>query len=93
MTRRIFCKVLLVVVAIFGLLVLSGVLMAQGRSEEAFEHVRDVQERNIDRFMAMEGVEGTAIGYNQNDRLAIKVFTAGPQHPPKIVRLRRPRLI
>ena len=78
MTRRIFCKVLLVVVAIFGLLVLSGVLSAQGRSEEAFEHVKDVQERNSDRLMAMDGVEGTAIGYNQNDRLAVKVFTAGP---------------
>ncbi len=78
MTRRIFCKVLLVVVAIFGLLVLSGVLSAQGRSEEALEHVKDVQERNTNWLMAMEGVEGTAIGYNQNDRLAIKVFTAGP---------------
>lgn len=78
MTRRIFCKVLLVVVAIFGLLVLSGVLSAQGRSEDAFERVREVQERNTDRLMAMDGVEGTAIGYNQNERLAIKVFTAGP---------------
>ncbi|NQT00945.1 MAG: hypothetical protein HQ580_02870 [Planctomycetes bacterium] len=78
MTRRIFCKVLLVVVAVFGLLVLSSVLSAQGRSEDAFERVRDVQERNTDRLLAMDGVEGTAIGYNQNDRLAIKVFTAGP---------------
>jgi len=78
MTRRIFCKVLLVVVAVFGLLVLSGVLSAQGNRDWAFEHVKDVQERNIDRFMAMDGVEGTAIGYNQNDQLAVKVFTAGP---------------
>ena len=60
MTRRIFCKVLLVVVAVFGLLVLSGVLSAQGRSEDAFERVRDVQERNTDWLMAMNGVEGTA---------------------------------
>ena len=78
MTRRIFCKVLLVIVAVFGLLVLSGVLSAQGRSEWALEHVIEVQERNTDRLMAMNGVEGTAIGYNQNDRLAVKVFTAGP---------------
>ena len=78
MTRRVFCKVLLVIVAVFGLLVLSSVLSAQGRSEDAFERVRDVQERNTDRLLAMDGVEGTAIGYNQNDRLAIKVFTAGP---------------
>ncbi|HUU17999.1 MAG TPA: fibronectin type III domain-containing protein [Sedimentisphaerales bacterium] len=78
MTRRIFCKVLLVVVAIFGVMVLSGVLLAQGRSEDAFERVREVQERNTERLMAMDGVEGTAIGYNQNDQLAVKVFTAGP---------------
>jgi len=78
MTRRIFCKVLLVVVAIFGVLVLSGLLSAQGNRDWAFEHVRDVQDRNTDRLMAMNGVEGTAIGYNQNDQLAVKVFTAGP---------------
>ncbi len=78
MTRRIFCKVLLVIVAVFGLLVLSSILSAQGNRDWAFEHVKDVQERNIDRFMAMDGVEGTAIGYNQNDQLAVKVFTAGP---------------
>ncbi|MFH1884819.1 MAG: Ig-like domain-containing protein [Planctomycetota bacterium] len=78
MTRRIFCKVLLVVVAVFGLLVLSGVLMAQGRSQDAFDRVREVQERNTDRLMAMDGVEGTAVGFNQNDQLAVKVFTAGP---------------
>ncbi len=76
MTRRIFCKVLLVIVAVFGLLVLSGVLSAQGRSEEALEHVKDIQERNIDRLMAIDGVEGTAIGYNQNERLAVKVFVS-----------------
>ncbi len=78
MTRRIFCKVLLVVVAVFGLLVLSNVLLAQGNSENAFDRVREVQERHTDRLMAMNGVEGTAIGINQNDQLAVKVFTAGP---------------
>ncbi len=78
MTRRIFCKVLLVVVAIFGLLVLSSVLSAQGRSDWALEHVREVQERNTNWLMAIDGVEGTAIGFNLNERLAVKVFTAGP---------------
>jgi len=79
MTRRIFCKVLLVVVAIFGLLVLSGVLSAQGRrSENAFGRVRKAQERHTDRLMAMDGVEGTAIGFDQSGQLAVKVFTARP---------------
>ncbi len=78
MTRRIFCKVLLVVVTIFGLLVLSGVLSAQGRSENAFERVRKAQERHTERLMAMDGVEGTAIGLDQSGQLVVKVFTARP---------------
>ena len=78
MTRRIFCKVLLVVVAIFGVLVLSGVLMAQGRSEDAFERVRAVQERHTDWLMAIDGVEGTAIGFNPNARLSVTVLLERP---------------
>ena len=78
MTRRIFCKVLLVVVAIFGLLVLSNVLLAQGNSENAFERVREVQERNTDRLMAIDGVEGTAIGFNPNARLSVQVLLERP---------------
>jgi len=78
MTRQIFCKALLVVVVIFGLFVSSGVLSAQGNSDWAFDRVREVQGKHTDLLMAMDGVEGTAIGLNQNDRLAIKVFTARP---------------
>ena len=78
MTRRIFCKVLLVVVAIFGLLVLSGVLSAQGRSEDAFERVKYVQERNTDWLMAIDGVVGTAIGFNPNARLSVAVLLERP---------------
>ncbi len=78
MTRRIFCKVLLVVVAILGLLALSNVLLAQGNSENAFEHVREVQERNTERLMAMDGVEGTAIGSNPNARLSVLVLLERP---------------
>lgn len=74
MTRRIFYKVLLVVVAIFGLLVLSSVLLAQGRSEDAFDRVRDVQERNTDWLMAIEGVEGTAIGLGQGAQPVVLVL-------------------
>jgi len=78
MTRRIFCKVLLVVVAIFGLLVLSNVLLAQGNSENAFERVRDVQERHTTRLMAIDGVVGTAIGFNPNARLSVAVLLERP---------------
>lgn len=62
MTRRIFSRILLVVVAAIGLFVLSGVLLAQGNSETAFERVRAVQERHTDSLMAMKGVVGTAVG-------------------------------
>ena len=78
MLRRFFCKLLLVAIAIFSLLALSSAVMAQGRSADAFERVKEVQELHTERLMALKGVEGTAIGYNQNDRLAVKVFTAGP---------------
>ena len=60
MSRRLFCKLLLAVVAVFGLLVMSGVLLAQGRSADAFERVKYVQERNTDRLMEafLEGASG-----------------------------------
>jgi len=78
MTRRFFSKLLLVVVAVFGLLVLSSMLSAQGRSQDAFERVKEVQERHTDRLMAIEGVEGTAVGLDDSDRPAVKVFLENP---------------
>ena len=78
MLRRVFCKLLLVAIVIFSLLALSSAVMAQGRSADAFERVKEAQEKHTDVLMAMDGIEGTAIGYNQNDQLAVKVFTAGP---------------
>ena len=69
--------VLLVAVAFFALLLFSGTLSAKGNSQNAFDRVKEVQERHTGRIMELEGVEGTAIGFNQNDQLAVKVFTAG----------------
>jgi hypothetical protein len=68
----------LVVTVILALSVLSGVLLAQGRSEAAFERVKQVQERNTRRLMAIKDVVGTAVGHNQENRLAVKVFLARP---------------
>ena len=76
MSKRIFPKVLLLVVAVFGLLVLSNVLSAQGISQEAFERVKEVQERHTAHLLGIKGVEGTAIGFNENNHLAVKVFVA-----------------
>ena len=76
MSKRIFPKVLLVVVAVFGLLVLSNVLSAQGLGQEAFERVKEAQERHTANLLEIKGVEGTAIGLNENNRPAVKVFVA-----------------
>jgi PKD repeat protein len=76
MTRRFFCKLILVVMAVFSVLVLSGVAFGQGRSDEALERVIDIQERYTGALMARDGVEGTGIGHDNNGQLAIKVYTA-----------------
>ena len=78
MSKRIFCTVLLVVTAIVGILAVSGILLANGPGPDSFERAREAQERHTNGLLAMEGVEGTAIGLNENGRLAIKVFTAAP---------------
>jgi len=78
MTRRLFSKILLVVVSIFGLLVLAGVLSAQGRSEDAFERVKQVQERHTDRLMAIDGVVGTAVGLGDGAGHAVLVLLERP---------------
>jgi hypothetical protein len=63
MVRQTFCKILLAaVVVVFGVLALSGILFAQGRSADAFERVAEVQARHTEALMARPGVVGTAIG-------------------------------
>ncbi|MCJ7676059.1 MAG: hypothetical protein MUO33_13040, partial [Sedimentisphaerales bacterium] len=78
MTRRFFSKLLLVVVAVFGLLVLSSMLSAQGRSQDAFERVKEVQEKHTDRLMAIDGVVGTAVGLGDGAGHAVLVLLERP---------------
>ena len=78
MLRRFFFKVLLVAIAVFSFLAFSEVLFAQGRSSEAFERVKEVQERHTLKLMTKEGVEGTAVGMDENDQFVVKVYTARP---------------
>ncbi|UCG58742.1 MAG: fibronectin type III domain-containing protein [Phycisphaerales bacterium] len=78
MSRRILCRILLIVAVIASLLVLSGVLSAQGRSEEAFERVKEVQEAHTERLMAKDGVVGTAVGLDQDNQLAVAILTERP---------------
>ncbi|MFC1794781.1 Ig-like domain-containing protein [Planctomycetota bacterium] len=74
MIRRVFCKLLLVAIVIFSLLALSSAVMAQGRSEEAFERVKEVQERHALKLMAKKGVVGTAIGLNDKGKHVVMVM-------------------
>jgi PKD repeat protein len=77
MSRRLFIKLLLAV-AILGILSCSGVLLAQGRSEEALERAIAAQEKHTKVLMAINDVEGTAVGLDENDQFAVKVYTARP---------------
>lgn len=60
--------------AIVLLLVFSGALWAQGNSDNAFERVREVQERHTEKLMAKDGVAGTAVGLGSNGTRAILVL-------------------
>ena len=74
MTRQVFLKAMVTVVAVFGLLVFPSVLAAQGNSQQAFEHVKAVQEAHTDALMARTGVVGTAIGSGQGAQPVILVL-------------------
>jgi hypothetical protein len=74
MFTKIFYKVLLVVVVAVAVLFLSGVLSAQGNSGNAFERVKEVQEKHTARLMAIKGVVGTAVGFDPDDQPEVKVF-------------------
>lgn len=74
MTRRIFGKILLVVVVVLGLVSLSGILQAAGSSGAAFERVKAVQAAHTNRLMAIQGVVGTGIGLDGSNTQVLKVF-------------------
>lgn len=65
MSRRTVFQLLLAFVTIIAILFFTGGLSAQGNSEEAFERVKEVQERHTEKLMAKKGVVGTAIGHGQ----------------------------
>lgn len=65
MSKRILLNLLFVIFAIFSLLIPLDSVFAQGLSADAFERVREVQEKHTNNFMAKPGVVGTAIGLGQ----------------------------
>jgi len=78
MPRRLSSKLTLLAVAVLGLLFFSSVMLAQGHSEEALARAIAAQGKHISVLMAKEGVEGTAVGLDENDQFVIKVYTSRP---------------
>ena len=68
MSRRGLFQVLAMAVFTVCMLVFSGVASAQGRSDQAFERVKEVQERHTEKLMAKQGVVGTAVGRRRSRR-------------------------
>ena len=74
MWKRVTRRIFIAVVAVLALLVLPGILSAQGNSEWAFERVKEVQEAHTKALMAKAGVVGTAIGDGQGAQPIILVL-------------------
>ena len=62
MKRRRLFQAFVVLMATVCLLMLPGVLSAQGNSDNAFQRAIKVQERHTQELLAKEGVVGTAAG-------------------------------
>lgn len=74
MSRRRLSQMLVAAVVAIWLLAVSGVVSAQGNSEEAFARVKAVQERHTEKLMAKPGVSGTAIGAGQGAQPVVLVL-------------------
>jgi len=74
MSRRRLFQALLATVVALCMLAFSGVLSAQGNRENAFERVREVQERHTEKLMAKKGVVGTAVGLAESDEPAVLIL-------------------
>ncbi len=78
MSRRKWLQLLVVTVVTACLLVFSGLASAQGNRDNAFGHVKEVQERHTKDLMAKEGVVGTAVGDNDEGKNAVLVLLEKP---------------
>jgi hypothetical protein len=74
MSGKKLSQTLLATVIGVCLLAFTGVLSAQGNSGDAFERVKEVQERHTARLMAQKGVVGTAVGLNDNGQHVVLIL-------------------
>src|SRR5262245_6751880 len=71
------CRKTMTAMAVIGLLTLWGVTTqaaAQGRSDAALAHAKDVQAKYTQALMAQPGITGTGVGYTAAGEPAIKVY-------------------
>jgi len=59
---------------IVAILFFAGGLSAQGNSEDAFQRVKEVQERHTEKLMARQGVVGTAVGLDEHGNHTVLVL-------------------
>lgn len=74
MSRRRWLQLFLATAVTTCLLVFSGVVSAQGNSNNTFDQVKAVQERHTDALLANDGVAGTAVGFNDQGQQAVLVL-------------------
>jgi hypothetical protein len=72
---------LVVTVVTACLLVFSGIASAQGNRDNAFERVKEVQERHTDKLMEQDGVVGTAVSLDEKGENAVLVLLERPGVP------------
>jgi hypothetical protein len=72
-THALFEAVRILIVVLCSL-VLPAVSSGQGRSLDAFDRLREIQERHTERLMARVGVVGTAVGFDEHGSDAVLVF-------------------
>ena len=72
---REWFEILAAIVVAACLSVFSGIASARGNSDNAFERVQEVQERDTAKLMAQEGGVGMAIGVHKGRPCCILVFT------------------
>lgn len=78
MSRREWYQAFWVGIAALCALILPAVSSGQDRRQQAFERIREIQERHTERLMARAGVVGTALGVNERGSDAVFVFLEEP---------------
>ena len=72
-SKKVLLLTLIAVLALVAALAASPVF---GGGEPDLEKARQAQERHTDALLAKDGVEGTALGLDENGNAVIQVFTA-----------------